>query len=84
MVAKIHTGENELEFNLQKTTARFHETVKINGKGFQDNIKILLKEYDRSPHWKNEAPKVPSIHPFIHPPTPFVAQKLCIYPLVET
>lgn len=67
MDAKIHNGENELKFKLQKLTAEIYDMGKINGKGFPDNIKILLQENNSSLHWeKNEAPKVPSTHSFIH------------------
>lgn len=68
MDAKVHNGESELEFNLQKPTAEIYDMGKINGKGFPDNIKILLRENSSSSlYWdKKEAPKVPSTHPSIH------------------
>lgn len=66
MDAKIHKGENELEFKLQKLTAEIDDMGKISGKVFPDNIKILLRENSSSLHWeKNEAPKVPSTHSLI-------------------
>lgn len=84
--AKIHTGANESD--VEMTITEFRETVKISGKGFPHNIKILLKEYNSSLHWeKNEAPNVPSIHQsLIHPSirTPFMPQRLRIDSLGET
>lgn len=64
---KIHKGENEPELKLRKLTAEIYDEGKNQWKDFPDNIKILPKENNSSLHWeKNEAPKVPSTHSFIH------------------